>query len=179
MWIDITWMILAVYGVWKGWKNGIILSVFTTLAWGAGLLAAVKFSAVAAKELHEQFDFNSVYMPVISFLAVFIVIALVIYLVGKALEQIVEIAQLGFLNRFAGIILYVGIYTVVFSVFIWLLDQVTLITPFVKQQSKTYPAIFMVYDFIINNVSSYIPLVNEIFQNFQEFLNGLAKSVSA
>ncbi len=179
MWIDITWMILAVYGVWKGWKHGIILSVFTTLAWAAGLLAAVKFSSVAAKELHEQFHFNSVYMPVLSFLAVFIVIALVIYLIGKALEQVVEIAQLGFLNRFAGILLYVGIYTVVFSIFVWLLDQVALITPFVKQQSKTYPAIFLVYDFVVNQVSSGIPAVNAIFKNFQEFLEDLTRSVSS
>lgn len=179
MWIDIIWMILAVYGVWKGWKNGIILSIFTVLAWGIGILAAVKLSAVAAKALHEEFNFESEYMPVLSFLAVFIVIALVIYLIGKALEQIVEIAQLGFLNRLAGIALYVSCYTVIFSVFIWLLDQVSLITPFVKQQSKTYPGIFLVYDFMINNASAYIPVVNDLFRNFKEFLEHLSKSVES
>ncbi|MEO6168387.1 MAG: CvpA family protein [Chitinophagales bacterium] len=176
MWIDIAWMILALYGIWKGWTNGLILSIFTTLAWGIGILAAVKLSAVAAQALHDKFNLESEYMPVISFLAVFAVIALVIYLIGKSLEKIVEIAQIGFLNRMGGVILYVSVYTVLFSIFIWLLDQVEIISPFVKQQSKTYSVISTVSDFMINNISSYTPAVKEMFAEFAAFLEKLSKS---
>lgn len=178
MWIDIIWMILALYGIWKGWTKGLILSVFTILAWGIGILAAVKLSTVAAQGLHDEFHLDSAYLPVISFLAVFTVIALVIYLIGKSLEKIVEIAQMGFVNRLAGVILYVAVYTVLFSIFIWLLDRVELITPFVRQQSKTYSAITSISDLMINHISSYTPAVKELFDELADFVEKLAEPAS-
>jgi len=176
MWIDIIWIVLAIYGIWKGWTKGLILSLFTTLAWGLGILAAVKLSSVAATALHDNFNIESNYMPVISFLAVFIVIALVIYLIGKSLEKIIEVANMGFLNKMAGAVLYVVIFTAVLSIFIWLIDQGALISTTVKAQSKTYGFINQISDFMINDLASYTPKVKQMFEDFQEFIKDLSKS---
>ncbi|MBX7107272.1 MAG: CvpA family protein [Chitinophagales bacterium] len=177
MWIDIIWLMLAFYGCWKGWTNGLILSIFTLLAWGIGLLAAVKLSTVAATALHEQLHITSAYLPVISYVLVFVVIALVIYLVGKSLEKIFELAHIGFVNRISGVIMYVAVYTVLFSVFIWLLDQVELITPYVKQQSKMYAAINSISGFMIEQASSFTPVVKNLFAEFQTMIDKISKSI--
>ncbi|MGB3076840.1 MAG: CvpA family protein [Chitinophagales bacterium] len=177
MWIDIIWMILALYGIWKGWTKGFILSVFTLLSWGIGIMAAIKLSTVTATALHDQLHIDSVYLPVISYVLVFVVIALVIYLVGKSLEKIIELAQMGFVNRISGVILYVAIYTVLFSIFIWLLDQVDLISTFVKHQSKTYSSISSISDFMIHHVSSFTPVVKNLFAEFQAMLDKITNSV--
>ena len=177
MWIDIIWLLLAIYGCWKGWTKGLILSVFTVLAWGIGILAAVKLSTVAGTALHDQLHITSAYLPVISYLLVFVVIALVIYLIGKSLEKIVELAQIGFVNRISGVIMYVAVYTVLFSLFIWLLDQVELITPYVKQQSKTYAAVNNISGFMIHQVSSLTPFVKNLFTEFETMIEMIGKSV--
>lgn len=177
MWIDIIWLLLAIYGCWKGWTKGLILSVFTVLAWGIGILAAVKLSTVAGTALHDQLHITSAYLPVISYLLVFVVIALVIYLIGKSLEKIVELTQIGFVNRISGVIMYVAVYTVLFSLFIWLLDQVELITPYVKQQSKTYSAINNISGFMIHQVSSLTPFVKNLFTEFETMIEMIGKSV--
>lgn len=175
MWIDIIWMVLALYGIWKGWTTGLILSIFTALAWGCGILAALKLSSVAATVLHDKFNIASDYMPVISFIAVFVIIALVIYLIGKSLEKIIEVTNLGLLNKIAGAVLYVTIFTIVLSIFVWLIDQVSLVTPSVKSQSKTYGYINQISDFMINDLATYTPKVKQIFTDFQEFLENLSK----
>jgi membrane protein required for colicin V production len=68
MWIDIVWLIFAVFGIWKGWSQGLIISVFNTLAWVAGIFGAIKFCTIASQFLQDKFDLHSSYLPVISFL---------------------------------------------------------------------------------------------------------------
>lgn len=170
MWIDIVWLLLAIYGTWKGWTKGLILSVFTVLAWAIGIIAAIKLSTVAANFLHDQFAIDSAYLPVLSYALVFVVIALVIYLVGKSLEKIIELARIGFVNRISGVILYVGIYTILFSFFIWLLDKVQLISPFVKDQSKTYAYINSISYFLTSHAATITPAIKQLLTDFQEML---------
>src|SRR4030095_11272660 len=169
MWIDIVWLILAVFGIWKGWSQGLIISVFTTMAWVAGLLGAIKLCTVASQLLQEKFDVHSNYLPVISFLLVFILIALVIYLIGKSLEKIIEIAHLGFFNKITGAILRVAIYTLLFSVFLWLINESGLIPEPVKKQSRTYNYLSSVSNYAINHASDYSPAVRNIFNDLQHF----------
>jgi membrane protein required for colicin V production len=176
MWIDISLVILLIYGIWKGLKQGLIISVFTLLAWVVGILAAIKLSSEASQWIQQQFDIHSNYLPVISFLAVFFIIALIIYLIGKSLEKVVEIAHLGFINKLGGAILRIAIYTLVFSIFIWLLNEAGFISPEVKTQSKTYFLISGVSDYAINHLSEYIPAVKEMFAELQQFFENISKS---
>lgn len=176
MWIDITLVILLIYGTWKGLKQGLIISVFTLVAWVVGILAAIKLSSRASLWMQQQFDIHSNYLPVVSFLAVFIIIALIIYLIGKSLEKVVEIAQLGFINKLAGAILRIVIYTLIFSIFIWLLNEAGFISTEVKTQSKTYFFIGWVSDYAINHLADYLPSVKEMFTELQQFFENISKS---
>jgi membrane protein required for colicin V production len=127
--------------------------------------------------MEKEMDFHSNYMPVISFLAVFVVIALLIYLVGKSLEKIVEIAHLGLFNKIAGALLRIAIYTLVFSIFLWLINEAGLITPAVKIQSKTYDMLSRVSDYLVNDFSKFAPVVKNLFDESQHFFEKVSKAV--
>src|SRR6185369_3185518 len=99
MWIDIVLLILVIIGIVRGWQHGFIISVFITAAWTLGIVGALKLCSVASAAIRDQFGWNSQYLPVIAFIIVFFVIALVIYLLGKSLEKVIEVAQLGFINK--------------------------------------------------------------------------------
>jgi membrane protein required for colicin V production len=174
MWIDIAWASLAVFGIWKGWTQGLIISIFTAIAWGIGILGAIKLCTAASQFIQDKFDIHSQYLPVISFLAVFAIIALVIFMIGKSLEKVVEIAQLGFLNKLGGVILRVTIYTLLFSIFIWLMNEAGFISAPVKKQSKTYAFLDKASDYLINHISEYTPYVKKLFSELQEFLDKIS-----
>ncbi|MBA2423538.1 MAG: CvpA family protein [Chitinophagales bacterium] len=169
MWIDIVWLILALFGLWKGWTQGLILSIFITLAWIIGLLGALKLSSVMSHTLQEIFNIQADYLPVLSFIVVFILIALLIYLVGKSLEKIIEMAHLGIINKISGAILRIGIYTLLFGIFLRMIDQIGFIKPELKASSKTYGTITDVTAYIINHASGLMPVIKKLFEGFHNF----------
>jgi membrane protein required for colicin V production len=111
MWIDIVLLILVIVGIVRGWQHGFIISVFITAAWVLGIIGALKLCSVAAAAIRDQFNWNNQYVPVVAFLVVFIIIAMVIYFFGKTLEKVIEVAQLGFINRLLGAALRVVMFT--------------------------------------------------------------------
>lgn len=177
MWIDITWAVLVIIGIWRGWRQGLIISIFAVLAWVTGIIGAIKLCTVASQYLERSFNIHSNYLPVISFTLVFIIIAFLIYLIGKMLEKIIEIAQLGSFNKICGVILRVAIYTMLFSIFLWLINEAGFISPATKTQSRTYNFFAALSDFTIQHVSDYFPAVKVIFNDLQQFFENMSHTV--
>jgi membrane protein required for colicin V production len=177
MWIDVVWVILVVVAAWKGWTQGFIISLFSALAWGVGIVGAIKLCTVTSKFLQDNLDVHSEYLPVIAFIVVFLIIALFIFLVGKALEKLIDIAFLGTLNKLCGSILRVAIYTVLFAVFLWLLNEAGLLSPAVKSQSKIYSTLNNVSDYLIGHLADYTPAVKSVFKELEDFFEDLSKKI--
>ena len=77
--IDIGFLILMILAIFKGLRKGFILGIFSLFAFIIGLAAALKLSVVVAAWLQKNVIPASRWLPVLSFLLVFIV---VIFLVG-------------------------------------------------------------------------------------------------
>ncbi len=137
MGIDLVLIIICAYAAWKGWHKGLILSVFSILAWLLGLLFALKFSAHLAAFVAQTIGIKNVYAPLIAFAGVFVITAVLIYLLGRLLEQIASWAQLGLLNRLLSILLRASVYVFVFSSLVWLVNQAGLLPPEYKARSHT------------------------------------------
>jgi len=175
MWIDILFLIFIVIGIIRGWRHGFIISIFTAAAWILGIFGALKFCSVAAIWLRDDFNMQSAYTPVIAFVSTFIVIALVVYLIGKSLEKVIQIVQLGFVNRALGVVLRVAVFTFVFSLFIWMLDRGGFVSADTKNQSKTYSALEWTADSSINFIDKNLPALKNIFNDIEKFFEGLSK----
>jgi membrane protein required for colicin V production len=174
MWIDITLLIIALFALWRGWQKGFIISIFTSLAWVLGIIGALKLSTVAAVLLRDKFGWHSNLAPIVSFILIFIIIAFIVYLIGKLLERVVEIIQLGFINRILGAVLRLFILLFIFSLFIWLINQAGLISPETKTQSKTYTSLLSIADHSIIFFGDYIPNVKSIFVDIENFFQQIA-----
>jgi membrane protein required for colicin V production len=177
MWIDILFLILLVIAIYKGWSHGITISLFTAAAWILGILGALKLSAVVALYMRDNLNLQSQYTPVISFILVFIIIAFMVYMLGKALEKIIEIAQLGFINRALGALLKVMVFALMFSFFIWLINQAGFISPETKTESKTFSYLLPMADAAIHFFDQYLPAVKSIFFDIENFFEELAMKV--
>jgi membrane protein required for colicin V production len=174
MWIDITLLIIALFALWRGWQKGFIISVFTSLAWILGIIGALKLSTVAAVLLRDKFGWHSNLAPVVSFILIFIIIAFIVYLIGKLLERVIQIIQLGFINRILGAALRLFILLFIFCMFIWLINQAGMISPETKAQSKTYAALLSLADHSIFFFGNYLPVVKSIFVDIENFFEQIA-----
>lgn len=100
--IDILILLLLLFAVWRGFKKGFIIELFTLLAVFAGLYAAVHFSDYISVRLKNDAGWNWEYVPVVAYAICFLAVGAMVYFGGKMLEKVIKVVQLGLVNRLAG-----------------------------------------------------------------------------
>src|SRR5688572_5269635 len=104
--IDLFIAVLLVLAIIKGFSRGLIVGLFSLVAVIIGLAAALKLSAVVAGYIGNTVKVSENWLPVISFIVVFLIVILLVRLGAKAIEKTVELALLGWVNKLGGIILF-------------------------------------------------------------------------
>ncbi len=125
--------------VFKGIRNGLIVAIFSIVGWILGIIAAFKFSDVAAGYLKGLVSMSPRTLYIVSFVIVFLLVMLLVNLGAKLVEKTVELAFLGWINRLGGIFFYVLLYTLIFSVMIYFAERVKLISDESITASRVYP----------------------------------------
>ena len=171
MLIDIFLLLFLAYGFWRGFTRGLIVSIFSVLAWFIGLLAALKFSSSGAIWMRQHWGMKSDYTPLISFFIIMILVGLIVFFMGKALEKIVQVAQLGWINKTCGAILKVGIFFLIYCTLIWLMNRGGMISPETKAQSKTFGLIENVAPNFFDFLGKQIPVCKGLLQDISAYYN--------
>ena len=89
MFIDVVCLLLLLWAIFKGLRNGFIVGVFSFLAFIIGLAAALKLSTVAAEYIGANTNIGERWIPFIAFAAVFLIVVLLVRLGAKAIEGVV------------------------------------------------------------------------------------------
>lgn len=100
--IDILLGVLILYGIIKGFVNGLFIEVASLIALIAGIFGAIHFSYITGTYLHHYLDWEEKYINLTAFAVTFVVIITLITLVGKLLTRIADMAALGVLNKLLG-----------------------------------------------------------------------------
>lgn len=177
MGIDFIVLILLAWAVIKGLRKGFIVGVFSLLAFIIGLAAAIKLSAVAAAYISQSLEVSQRWLPVLAFAAVFILVTFLVHLGAKALEGVVRIAMLGWLNKLGGIILFALLYLFIFSILLFYADQLHLIKQDTLSASTTYPYLKPIGPKVINALGYILPFFKNMFADLLQFFDGTAAEV--
>ena len=177
--LDLLFAVIIVLAIFKGYQRGLIVGLFSFIAVIIGLAAAMKLSAVAAAYIGKAVKISQEWLPVVSFIVVFIAVVLLIRLGANAIEKTVEVVLLGWVNKLGGILLYVAIYTIVFSVLLFYAEQTQMIKPETIKQSATYFFIQPWGPKAINSVGAVIPAFKDMFGELEHFFDGVAKNISS
>ena len=178
MFLDIILAVILILAIIKGYQRGLIVGVFSLVAIVIGMAAAIKLSAVVAGYIGKAIKVSDTWLPVISFAVVFIIVVLLIRLGANMLQKTVEIALLGWVNRLGGILLYIAIYLIVYSVIIFYAEQVKLLQAETIQKSATYAFIQPWGPKVIDGFASIIPVFKDMFAELQSFFGGVAQKIS-
>ena len=109
--IDILFVVLVIFAAIKGFQRGLIIAVFSILAIVIGLSAAIKLSAIAAIHIGTAVRVSDKWLPVVSFIAVFLTVVILVRLVAKIIEKTFRLGMLGGMNRLGGVLFYILLYT--------------------------------------------------------------------
>ena len=177
MLIDIIFALLMVLAIIQGYRRGLIAAVFSFIAIIIGLAAALKLSAAVARYIGHSVKVSDKWLPVISFILVFIVVVILVRLGAKAIQKITETVLLGWVNRLGGIILYAAIYISVFSVILFFANQVKIIKSETIATSSTYSFIEPWGPKIINGFAALIPFFKDMFAELEHFFSGMSQKI--
>lgn len=100
--IDIIIGGLIIYGIIRGFVNGLFIEIASILALIIGIYGAFHFSYFIGDILQQKVDWDQKYVSLTAFLLTFIAILIVVSLAGKILTKIANFAALGFVNKFFG-----------------------------------------------------------------------------
>ncbi|MEI6575427.1 MAG: CvpA family protein [Bacteroidota bacterium] len=103
-WFDILTGVFLAWAAFKGFRRGFIREMITLICFILGIWAGFHFAKLASGFLKSTFDIQATYLPIFSFLFIFIVVMIGGYFVGKVLEKSVEMMLLGWLNKLLGIV---------------------------------------------------------------------------
>ena len=177
MGIDIVFVILMFFAAVKGFQQGLIIAVFSILALVIGLAAAIKLSAVAAVHIGKSVSFTGKWLPVVSFIVVFITVMILVRFVAKLIEKTFRFGMLGWANRLGGILFYVVLYTIILSILIFYAEEMHILKPTTIHSSATYPYVQPLGPRIINAIGKAIPIFRDMFTQLEVFFENLSYKV--
>lgn len=173
--IDIIFFFLVLMALFKGYRQGFIVAVFSVVALLVGLVAAMKLSVVAAAYLASSTNISARWLPVISFALVFLVVVILIRFTSALVQKAAEAVMLGWLNRLAGMVLYLAIYTIVFSVVLFYADKIHLLSASALASSITYPFIRPCGPAVIGAIGYVIPVFKDMFHELEGFFEKIGR----
>jgi membrane protein required for colicin V production len=178
MLIDTIFAALMAMAIYKGYSRGLIVALFSAIAFIVGIAAALKLSTVVAGYLGKNVNVSQQWLPIISFIVVFLIVVFLIRMGARIVEKTVKFAMLGWINRLGGILLYAALYLVIISVALFYVQKINLVSPEVIAASKTYAFIEPWGPKAIEGFGKVIPLFKNMFDELSQFFGNVATKAS-
>jgi membrane protein required for colicin V production len=151
--IDISLCIPLVWGLYKGFTKGLIVEAATFVAFGLGVWGAMHFANFIATKIQETFNWNSPYLPIVSFAITFLGIVICIYFVAKLIQKAAEGMALGPINKMGGAVFGILKFGLLMSIVIFIINATEKSYPVfsfdAKKESLLYEPVGMIAPMLI------------------------------
>jgi len=175
--IDIVFAILMIVACIRGYQKGLIIALFSIIAFIIGLAAALKLSVVVSAWLSHNTNTGAKWLPFISFALVFFGVTLLVIWGGKLIEKTFQMALLGWVNRLGGIIFYAALYIIIFSVFLFYAEKTNLLKPDTIKASQTYSFVQPWGPVVIDGFGKLIPIFKDMFSDLETFFGNISNKI--
>jgi membrane protein required for colicin V production len=135
--LDIILLIPLAFGLYKGYKKGFILEVASLIALVFAIYAAVRFSEYASEILKNDYGFETQYLPLVSFVLVFLIVIVLVFAFAKLLERILKLTMLNMVNRIFGAIFCGLKYALILSVILMVISSINLQNKIISTELRT------------------------------------------
>ena len=178
--IDLFLVIVMAYGFYVGYNQGIIKTVFTILGASFGILASLRFTPAVTRFYHDIFNQNNPLWIIVAFATTFIISLLLLKLLGRGIESVMEKVHLNFVNQVIGGSVLASLAAFFYSLIIWFVVE-SVLTPESEAvtSSKTYPFLKNYPGKLWKGVIQLEPLVGEFREFSEEIFNKVEKETNS
>jgi membrane protein required for colicin V production len=93
------------------------------------------------------------------------------------LQKTVELVKLGWVNKLGGIIFFIVLYSMIFSVFLFFAIQLHFLKNEVIADSRCYFILKPLGPGVIDKIGIIIPFFKDMFSQLQQFFSSLANKI--
>ncbi|CAG1022143.1 hypothetical protein MTYM_01510 [Methylococcales bacterium] len=171
--IDIITIALVIAFFIRGYMQGVIVALFSVIAFILGIIAALKLSELLASYLFEKGIVTSGWAQLLSYIILFVGVVILVRLLAKAVETALEAVWMGWMNKLLGGIFYAFVNLVIISTFLWLGNVSRLIPAEQVAASVTYPYTVALAPWVAQQVGLLWPMSKEVFADLEMFFNNI------
>ncbi|MDX9782622.1 MAG: CvpA family protein [Bacteroidales bacterium] len=132
---DIIILICLIPALFAGFMKGFVRQVAAVLALILGVWAGYHFSDFVSNKLISWISVNQNILNIISFAVIFIGVLILVNLAGKAIEGLVKLVLLGWLDKLLGIVFAIIKYAFILSILIYILESVDELFRFLPEET--------------------------------------------
>ena len=143
-----------------GLKDGFIRQVVALASLVLGLYLSVRFSTPVGQWITERWHLEPFWVKVLSFSVIFIAVALVLNLLGKLLEKVLNITMLGWLNRLLGLVFAMITTALIVGTLIYVLNSANGLLEFIPEEKLTESRL---YKPLLHLVEIVFPYLKSLF----------------
>ncbi len=166
--IDIICVIVLVAGIIKGYRSGLIQSIFSFVGFILGTILALRFSYIGAIYLNRWFNIDSAYMPILSFLVIFLAILFGLIFFGRLLEGVLKISKINLVNRIGGAAMWALTGLFLLSTVLWYLAKSDFIKEDVTEQSISWQYVQPISPAVMKAAGTVIPILKDQYENIEK-----------
>jgi len=133
--LDIIIILPLLYGLIKGFSNGLIKEITGLLGLIIGVYVAINFSSYLHPRVTEFLGGYDQFVPIIAFTTLFVVSILAIRLLGYFLDKLTKVLALGIISKILGSIFGVLKIVVIFSFLLVVITEYKLINTKTQKES--------------------------------------------
>ena len=178
--LDIVIAIPLLYGLIKGFTNGLINEITGLLGLIIGVYVALTFSSYLHPKFEEILGGYEQFIPIIAFATLFIVSVLMIKILGYIIDKLTKALALGFVSRILGAIFGSLKVVVIFSFLLAIVSDYDLIDKNTQDESVLLKPIQEVSDLITPEINKHKnTILDKVEESADEVKNKLNNSKSS
>lgn len=167
---DILILVPLLFGAYKGFKDGLVLELFSFLALILAFIGGFKLLHIVMEFMREEWDINGSWLPLISFIFIFVVIIVLTNMAGKAISGVINLTFLGVLDKLGGAVLAVFKWALGISVILWVLNRFNMEIPSEWiENSLLYPYLQPMAELMWDLIEYIFPVASEFFESIRDY----------
>ena len=168
--LDIILVIILVLGGFSGFKKGLILEIITFLALILGILGGFYLMHLGVDFLQKNLNLTGQFVPVLSFIMIFVAIIALVNLLGKALKKIIDMTLLGSFDNMAGAVIGVLKWGFGISIIVWLISYLEFTDQAFFANSEVIPYLQPIAPMVMDFIAVLIPYVHDLGDAIEQLI---------
>ncbi len=168
--IDILIGVILAYGVFKGFKRGLLLGLISFFSFFIAIIAAVHFSGTISAFYIEKYPEYETFIPLVVFILFFLAVVVILSILGRILKRIIDLTLLGGLDNIAGGVFGLLLWAFFISTAMYLFSFVGLhVAEDYRENSILLPYMEPIAPMVFDFVAGVVPGLENWMQPFKDF----------